>query len=733
MATSVRRTTLTLPTAPLGPGNPLPALCPRAETHRVDEATRATLPTGMARRMAYGPLRSVLPTRLLDGYGRDRTPAALDAIVIENDQVRATVLPGLGGRVHSLRHKPTGRELLYRNPVLQPADFALNGAWFSGGIEWNIGATGHTTLSCAPLHAARVPAPDEADGGAMVRLWEWERLRDLPFQVDLWLPADSAFLHVGVRIRNPHHHPAPVYWWSNTAVPEDEGTRVLAPADEAWHFGYRRTLRRVPVPEWDGADRTYPLRSTHPADYFYEVPDGARRWIASLDAEGSGLVQTSTDLLCGRKLFLWGAGPGGRRWQQWLTEPGTGGYAEIQAGLARTQLEHVPLEAGEEFAWLEAYGPLSADPAAVHGTDWAAARHEAESRLEAALPRAVVDAAYAAWRPCADAEPGESLATGSGWGALEVERGGYELPGTPFDPATLGEEQEPWRRLLRTGALPGWEPGDSQADPGVSLVAPAWRDLLESAPSTAAAEYHLGVAQWHAGDRAQAERSWERSLRCAETPWALRCLAVADTESGHPARAAERLLRAVRQMPAMGSEPAPVPVLAAAGAGGSAGAAGAGGSAGSAGAPGTSGASGASVAVSLAAPPVAADPCAMEAAEAALGREAIVALLAADRADDARTVLDALRPGIRERGRFRLLRAQVLLAQGDAPAARAVFDDGFEVCDLREGDETLSDTWYAIAERLAAGPGEPVTGEVRARARAEHPLPQRYEFRMRPA
>ncbi|MET7903981.1 DUF5107 domain-containing protein [Streptomyces sp. NPDC005355] len=715
MATSVRRTTLTLPTAPLGPGNPLPALRPRAEVHRVDEATRATLPAGMARQMAYEPLRSVLPVRLRDGYGRDRAPAALDAIVIENDRLRATVLPGLGGRVHSLHHKPTGRELLYRNPVLQPADFALNGAWFSGGIEWNIGATGHTTLSCAPVHAARVPAPDEADGGAMVRLWEWERLRDLPFQVDLWLPADSAFLYVGVRIRNPHHHPAPVYWWSNIAVPEDERTRVLAPADEAWHFGYTRTLRRVPVPEWDGADRTYPLRGAHPADYFYELPDGARRWIASLDAEGSGLVQTSTDLLRGRKLFLWGAGPGGRRWQQWLTEPGTGGYAEIQAGLARTQLEHLPLEAGEEFAWLEAYGPLSADPAAVHGADWAAARHEAESRLEAALPRAAVDAAYAAWRPCADAEPGESLATGSGWGALEMERGGYELPGTPFDPATLREEQEPWRRLLRTGALPGWEPGRSPADPGASLVAPVWRDLLEAAPSTAAAEYHLGVAQWHAGDRAQAERSWERSLRCAETPWALRCLAVADTASGHPARAAERLLRAVRLILAMGSEPDPAPVLEAAGAAGAA------------------GAPGAPVAVSLAAPPVAVDPCAMEAAEAALGREAIVTLLAADRADDARTVLDALRPGIHERGRFRLLRAQVLLAQGDALAARAVFDDGFEVCDLREGDEALSDTWYAIAERLAAGPGEPVTAEARARARAEHPLPERYEFRMRPA
>ncbi|MES4902743.1 MULTISPECIES: DUF5107 domain-containing protein [unclassified Streptomyces] len=711
MATSLRRTTLTLPAAPLGPENPLPALRLPREVHRIDEATRATLPADMARQSAYEPLGSVLPVRLRDGYGRGRAPAGLDALVLENDRLRVTVLPGLGGRVHSLHHKPTGRELLYRNPVLQPADFGLSGAWFSGGIEWNIGATGHTTLACAPLHAARVPAPD---GGEMVRLWEWERLRDLPFQVDLWLPEDSDFLYVGVRVRNPHHQPAPVYWWSNIAVPEAEGTRVLAPADAAWHFGYSRTLRHVPVPEWDGEDRTYPLHGAYPADYFYDLPQDARPWIASLDREGHGLVQTSTDLLRGRKLFLWGAGPGGRRWQRWLTEPGTPGYAEIQAGLARTQLEHVRLDAGEEFAWLEAYGPLAADPAAVHGGNWAAARREVEARLESAAPRAAVAAAYAAWRPYADAEPGERLATGSGWGALEVERGGYRLPGTPFPPDTLGEPQEPWRRLLRTGTFPAWEAGGPPADPGCSLTAPAWRDLLESAPSTAAAEYHLGVAQWHAGDHAQATRSWERSLRCTETPWALRCLAVADTAAGHPSRAAERLRRAMDLILAAARTSDPAPALASvSGAAPAAPAA----------APGLTGGLGGAPAAEAG----------TEAAEAALGRETVAALLAVGRAEEARTVLDALRPTIRERGRFRLLTAQVLLAQNKAGAARAIFDEGFEVADLREGDETISDTWYAIAERLIAGDGEPVTDAVRERARAWHPLPERYEFRMRPA
>ncbi|MCX4671338.1 DUF5107 domain-containing protein [Streptomyces sp. NBC_01381] len=651
VTTTVRRDVLTLPAAPLGPENPLTPLRPLRRVHTLEERGREGLPRDMARQLGYEPLRGILPTRVLDGYGRERTETTLDTLVIENDRLRATVLPGLGGRVHSLFHKPTGRELLYRNPVLQPADFALNGAWFSGGIEWNIGATGHTTLSCAPLHAARVTAPD---GGEMLRLWEWERLRDVPFQVDLWLPADSDFLHVGVRIRNPHEKPVPVYWWSNIAVPQER--RVLAPADEAWHFGYAGGLRKVPVPETDGVDRTYPPRSEYAADYFYDVPADARRWIAALDDDGHGLVQTSTDLQRGRKLFVWGTGTGGRRWQEWLTEPGTGGYAEIQAGLARTQLEHIRLDAEAEFAWLESYGPLSAEPDVVHGGDWSAARGEAEQRLAQALPRDAVDAAYEAWRPCADAEPGERLATGSGWGALEVLRAGHKLSGTPFDEADLGPEQAPWVELLHSGAVP--EPR-RVAPPGPTLVAPHWRDMLETAPARPVAEYHLGVAQWHAGDLAQAVRSWERGLELAPSRWPLlRCLAVADQESGHMERAADRYAEAFDDLCQERRD----------------------------------------------------DGALWTSATAALGREAMAVLLTAGRYGAARGIWDRLHEATRAEGRFRLVEVQLLLAEGEKTAARAIFDEGFEPADLREGAEVLGELW---------------------RAATDEELPARYDFRMR--
>lgn len=102
-------------------------------------------------------------------------------------------------------------------------------------------------------------------------------------------------------------------------------------------------------------------------------------------------MRISADRLRGRKLFLWGRGAGGRRWQTFLSQPGRA-YIELQAGLARTQAEHVPMPAGADWAWLEAYGLMEAEPAVAHGGDWASAQQAVESRLERLVPRAELEA-----------------------------------------------------------------------------------------------------------------------------------------------------------------------------------------------------------------------------------------------------------------------------------------------------------------------------------------------------
>lgn len=494
-----------------GTADPVAGLLPILHGLSPSTAGGAGVDEEMRRNLAYGAPSSLLPYTRQGDYDRVRAERELPCVVLANEILTATFLPSLGGRLWSLVHRPSGRELLHRNPVLQPANLALRDAWLAGGVEWNLGMTGHWPLTCEPLHAVRLNAPD---GTPVLRMYAFERLRRIVLRMDAWLPSGSPVLLVHVRLHNPSPQPTPVYWWSNIAVPEDADTRVLGPAGHAFHCDYVSDLTRVPFPQLDGADRSYPGRVARAADYFLDIPDGERRWIAALDRDGTGLVQTSTDRLRGRKLFCWGTATGGRHWQEWLSGPGTG-YLEIQAGLARTQLEHLPLPAGETWSWTEAYGRLEADPAAVHGS-WEQARAAAGAALDRLVPPSALAGAPAA----ADGfgEPVEQLSDGSGWAALEIEAG--ELPASPQLPfGAPGAEQQPWRRLLATGTLPVSDP------PAAPVTGAHWRRRLEDHAPDWHALYHLGLLRLADGEADAARQAFKRSLGERRTCWALRALA----------------------------------------------------------------------------------------------------------------------------------------------------------------------------------------------------------------
>lgn len=623
----LRLTTLTLPTAPVGPVNPLPPLFSGADLHEVADASQAD--DEMRRNIGYGRVPSVMPYLMQDGYTRERAPAEHPAAVLENATLRATFLLGAGGRLWSLIHKPTGRELLFRNPVFQPANLALRNAWLAGGVEWNIGTIGHAPTTCEPLHAARVVRPD---GTPVLRMWEYERIRGVVFQIDAYLPDDSRALLVHVRVTNPRDTTVPMYWWSNIAVPEAPDIRVLAPADAAWQFSYDRRVRHVALPAPDGRDLSRTTRSRDAADYFFDVPEGRRRWITALDASGRGLVQASTDRLRGRKLFLWGQGDGGRHWQDWLSEPGNA-YLEIQAGLARTQLEHLPMPAGARWSWIEAYGLLEADPAATHGEDWPAAREAARSGLDALVPQSTLDAELAGAAAWVDQEPTDILSTGSGWGALERHRRTrageplFEQSGTPFPDSTLGPEQDPWLELLDHGRITAADPHRA---PASYQVDPAWEDALKDADGWLAL-LHLGVLRAYAGDSEGARKSWQRSVESRPTAWAWRNLAALAERGGDLTEAARAYREALRL------EPALLPLV----------------------------------------------------------LESAGALLRAGEPRETLALLATLPEAQRLLGRVRWAEARAALDSGDVERCGRLLQEGIELADVREGEGSLHELWFA--------------------------------------
>jgi tetratricopeptide (TPR) repeat protein len=659
-------TDIEMPGAELGGENPLPDFGRLA--HIAQEAgADASLSEEERRYVGYGRIKHILPYRLQDGYDRVKILRRYPCAVLENTHLKAVFFPQFGGRLWSLYDKDHDKRLVQENPVFQPCNLALRNAWVSGGIEWNIGMTGHTPFTLSPLHTARGQLPN---GTPVLRLYEWERIRRVLYQLDFILPEDSSFLFVRVILKNTQSHETPIYWWSNTAVDETDATRVLAPVEQAFVNDYNQILSKRSVPMYEGVDCSYAAKIGHSMDFFFDVPAGRRKWECALDKEGMGLVQTSTDLLQGRKLFVWGQGSGGKHWQEYLARPGER-YLEIQAGLANTQMECLPMPAEDTWEWLEAYGAMQAEPETVHGA-WTEAVSCVEDLLEEKLPRARMDALLAEFHEVLEQEF-PVVSDGSGWAALELERRGAENTFSGSNAVirreSLGKEQEPWLLLLHEGVFPNIEP---DCAPAAFLTQPEWIPLLEKAAETTSDHWHtwfqLGVMYYANGRESQAERAFEKSMERTENAWAIRCLALLQLMGGDAGEAMIKMRRAVELKPI--------------------------------------------------------DALVIEFGRMLLDEEAYTEYLA---------LYDTLAPDVKAHGRVRALRVEALIQAGRLEDAEKALMDNLVIADMREGELTLSELWIMLhMHRVERETGETDPKIKRQKALERYPVPQTLDFRMHP-
>lgn len=546
--TTLRQEKQTLYASPLNGENPLP---PVSGVCNVQQPRRARLDDDDGLYLGYGFASGSFPYRQQDQYGEAMKETAVDVLTLENDYLRAEFLPAFGGRLRSLFDKEHGCELLYKNPVLRPRNLAVRNAWMAGGVEWNCGVVGHSPLTCAPVFAAPLSLPDGTPG---LRLYAFERIRAVPYQMDFFLPAESRFLYVRVRIENPSTETIPMYWWSNIAVREEKGARVIVPADQAY-TNHQGAVYKVSVPISDGVDITYPENSPSAVDYFWRLRAGARPFIYCPGQSGYGLVQCSTERLKGRKLFVWGQTPGSEHWKRFLTdEPCDGRYIEIQAGLAKTQYECLPMPPETAWEWLEAYGPMRIDGKRVSGA-WDDAVQSAVEALDQALPMEKLDALLCQTRPMAKSPAGTPIFSGDGWGALEVLRRaaqGERMMAPQLDFGNTGKQQAPWRALLEKGTFV------SPAAPESWMQQKQWLSMLKQATlrqdkQNAAAWLELGMACLARSEQIEAEKFLRISLKLVPSAMAMFGLAEAARQRGKTAARVTWLKKAFAADPTCGA------------------------------------------------------------------------------------------------------------------------------------------------------------------------------------
>ena len=482
-----------------------------------------------------GHTRKTMPYLMQDRYTRERKVLPLKSIVLENEYLKVIVLPQYGGRVHSIYDKVTGEELLFTNPVIQPGNLALRNAWLSGGIEWNFGTIGHSCITCDNVYAAIL---NDGEGNDFLRIYEFERGKNAFWQLDLHLPDGSKHLMCHVRLMNPFDTATTTYWWTNIAVIDDFKTRVLASNKHVISFTkdgmcYDRLpeIRMMP-----GIDATYPCNAVNAFDYFIQKEnEGESTWEAAAYKNGLVFYERSTAPLYYKKLFVWGAHRAGYHWQEFLSDgEGTGYYAEIQAGIAPSQLHDKMFPAKSKFEWTQCFGGVSLDAEKLRDPDYDKAVDYFGEYINGAISAEDINALDRKLAAFADIPVKEEniVNYGTGFGAVEIMRmkadgDGIAPASILFPESRISAEESAWLTLLNEGYIPELAPSEL---PVSYMTSGKWIERINNSLKTEkgdnwTARIHLGAAhyeiystQGYAAD-VITDESEQRSVELARVAW----------------------------------------------------------------------------------------------------------------------------------------------------------------------------------------------------------------------
>jgi len=266
------------------------------------------------------------------------------AVVMENDYLRVTVLPEVGGRLYSAYDKMAEREIFYRPAVIKPALIGLRGAWICGGIEFNF-IKGHHVLTFSPVdHITR----QNPDGSVSVTVGHLERASRARWNVTLTLRPDRAYVQVDLRLYNRGRYRLDFYQWSNSAVRAAED--VVLPYPTQYVISSGRKLYRYPI---QGRADISHWRTTPIAHDFFAIGSEGDFMGAYYENDDVGMVHYANHYEApGKKYFTWGTDDAGRIWDQLLTDSDTP-YLEPQAGCVVDQSTFLFLQPHQVVQWRE--------------------------------------------------------------------------------------------------------------------------------------------------------------------------------------------------------------------------------------------------------------------------------------------------------------------------------------------------------------------------------------------
>lgn len=276
---------------------------------------------------AADPSDLFYPYFRFDGFaaeGRDKSWKTVD---LENDYIKLTLYPEVGGKIWGAVDKSTGKEFIYHNHVVKFRDIAMRGPWTSGGIEFNFGIIGHAPTSSTPIDYY-TQVKDDGSVSCYIASYEW--VTRTYWNIEVNLPKDKAYFTTTTTWYNHSSIDQPYYQWMNAGYRAAGNAEFCYPGDH--YIGHGGELFSFPVDEegrnigWYKNNNFGSSKSEHVLGYYNDYYG-----IYWHDDNFGSVHHAGYDEKLGMKIFLWGQARDGAIWEDLLTDT-DGQYIELQSG-----------------------------------------------------------------------------------------------------------------------------------------------------------------------------------------------------------------------------------------------------------------------------------------------------------------------------------------------------------------------------------------------------------------
>jgi tetratricopeptide (TPR) repeat protein len=300
----------------------------------------------------YSTSRFSYPYTLRNNLTDHRVDHSWRAIYLENEYLKCSVLPDIGGHVYTCIDKITGQPMFYANPSIKKANIGYRGAWAAFGIEFNFPVS-HNWVSMSPVDFA---FGKNGDGSASVTVGNIDRVYGMQWSVELVLRPHSTLLEEKVTLNNRSDARHRFYWWNNAAVEVWDDSRIEYPMRFAASHGFTE-VQPWPV-DPGGTDLSIVRNQTRgPVSLFVH---GSREPFMGIwnPHTNTGTVHFADYAqLPGKKIWSWGVDADGLDWRHQLSDNNSA-YAEVQAGPFRNQETYAFLEPRETIRFSEFWMPV---------------------------------------------------------------------------------------------------------------------------------------------------------------------------------------------------------------------------------------------------------------------------------------------------------------------------------------------------------------------------------------